>query len=327
MKNIKFIKSVEKMVDPISSGTLHFMQGFSDMLPASVQSKVVKNSAKTSNVMGFIVDPYCYFLCYKITDLDYFEKLLPKNFRLTKSSVFKGDEEEYYFIIGSFNARTSAFYGNRVEAYVIAENMDTGLTSWIIVDYISNTISFDSRDGLTPASSSSIITTDFDGNVIVDTEDLRDGKKLKFISNISSGNKRELDSKLWVDGNLSVAYSNNYSSSGDVFGLKFDTQEMASALEIDNVLDLNNEWYSNYIEEKPNKLVCFPYAQHFISDSPGATSDISNKQMLDSYIKNFDVDEVQAYALKNMNRKMVTASLINMSIIIILVILLLFTNI
>ena len=149
MKKYKFTLGVEKLINPISVGTLHFLEGFNEMLPKDIQKKLVDKSSKKNPLMGFVVEPYCYFLCYEIKDLDYFKSLLPDNFEITPTKVFKDDEEKHYLILSCFKASTSAFFGTRVEAYVIATNKETGLTSWVIVDYDTNTISYDSKNGLT----------------------------------------------------------------------------------------------------------------------------------------------------------------------------------
>ncbi len=297
MKKYKFTLGVEKLIDPITVGTLHFLQSLSGSLPISVQQKMVKKSSKKNPLMGFVVDPYCYFLCYEIKDLDFFQGMIPENFELTKTKIFEDDIESFYFILGSFNARTSGFFGSRVEAYVICKNKDTGLTSWVIIDYDTNTISYDTKNGLTkPNTNNGVITTDFAGNVIVDMQNNENKRKLIFSSNISNGKFKKLDYNLWVEGNLSVGYGNLLSNDGDVFSLKFNPKEMDKALEIDNVFIEENTWYKDYLKEEPSKLVCFPYAQHFVSDSPGFSSNLKNEKELINSINNIDFESIKVYS-------------------------------
>ena len=47
-----------------------------------------------------------------------------------------------------FRIHTSVFWGARVEFYLVAENTKTGLLSWVMMDYISDTISYDEKHGL-----------------------------------------------------------------------------------------------------------------------------------------------------------------------------------
>ena len=79
MKKYKFTLGVEKLINPISVGTLHFLEGFNEMLPNNIQKKLVDKSSKKNPLMGFVVEPYCYFLCYEIKDVEHFQSLLPDN--------------------------------------------------------------------------------------------------------------------------------------------------------------------------------------------------------------------------------------------------------
>lgn len=125
MKNQEFITAVEKLVNPIEGGVMHVIQQYNQMLPVSIQHKLIKSSSNKNPYMGFIVEPYCLFTCFKIVDLEYFDKQIDSNFKLIKTSVFDNDQPECYVIISSFNVRTSAFFGNRIEAYVICEDIRT----------------------------------------------------------------------------------------------------------------------------------------------------------------------------------------------------------
>ncbi len=60
-----------------------------------------------------------------------------------KTAVFEGRLEKYYGIVTMFRIHTSVFWGARTEFYLVAENTETGLLSWIMCDYISDTISYD----------------------------------------------------------------------------------------------------------------------------------------------------------------------------------------
>lgn len=324
MQEKNFTKGVEKLINPITVGTLHFLQSFNDRLPKSVQKKMMEKSSKKNNLMGFVVEPYCFFLAYEITNKDFFEKELPDNFELTKSKIFQNEEEKYYLLIGSFSARTSAFLGNRSEIYVIAKDLSTGLTSWVIIDYDTNTISYDSKNGLTkPSADDGIVTTNFNGEVIVDMQRNDGSKKLIFNSNIKNSKSKKLDPKLWIEGNLSVAYGKKLSDDGDVFSLKFDPREMNEALEIE-LKDLNiieNNWYREHLSSDPTSLVCFPYAQHFASDSPGHFSSLKNEKELVDSINEIDFDKTEVYSAENFEKLIIMMPMILTFIIVILIVL------
>lgn len=58
------------------------------------------------------------------------------------------------------------------ECYLMAEDMRSGLLSWVIVDYLSDTISYDRAHGLrAPSAPRSVVTTTCDGRVLVDVQD------------------------------------------------------------------------------------------------------------------------------------------------------------
>ncbi len=318
----KFTIGVEKLIDPISVGTLHFIQGFNDKVPISIQKKLVDKSAQKNPFMGFVVDPYCYFLAYEITDKEYFQRLLPKKFKLVKTKIFANeDDAKYYYLMGCFNARTSAFFGSRVEAYVIAENQETGLLSWVIIDYDTNTISYDPKNGLIkPTAPESVVTTDYQGRVIVEVQNKVMKRKINFTASLKEGILTKLDSKLWIEGNLSVGYGKNHSDNGDIFSLRFDPKEMKEALDLplDSIIMNQNDWYRKYIADKPSRLICFPYAQHFISDSPGHSSNIKNETELLDSIQNVNFSSVEVYSSESFKRAIIFVPMILMLIILIL---------
>ena len=122
MNKDNFSKGAERLVDPISVGSLHFIQQFNQLLPKPFQKLIVKASSKKTPYMGFVVEPYSLFLCYEIADLEKATALLPDGFELIKTKIFAQDEPKYYCIFGCFRAHTSAFWGMRAEFYIIAEN-------------------------------------------------------------------------------------------------------------------------------------------------------------------------------------------------------------
>lgn len=326
MNRKNFVQNIEKLIDPVTTGSLHFFQSIGGSLPKNIQKKMVNKSAKESPYMGFVVEPYCFFLNYEIKDKKYFESLLPNNFKLKKTKIFKEDEEEkYYFILGCFSARTSAFFGNRVEAYVVCENINTGLTSWVIIDYDTNTISYDSKNGLSNSTvKEGVITTDFSGDVVVNMQRKDDTNKIIFKSNVKNGQYKKLAYDLWTEGNLSVGYGKSFSNDGDVFSLQFDPNEMDEALEI-NLNNINieaNTWYSDYLEDEPAKLACFPFAQHYLCNSPGYYKKLKNEEELLESIQQIEFEKIKVYSIDGLKKKMIIGNIISLSLTIIIILLL-----
>ncbi len=319
----KFIKGVESLVDPINVGTIHFMQMFNAMLPISVQNKIIKTGAKNNPVMGFVVDPYSYFLAYEVTDVEGFSKYLPEHFVLEPTSLFEEEEKRYSFLLGCFNARTSGFIGNRVEAYAIAKDTRTGLISWVILDYVTNTISYDEKHGLTsPNYTSGVITTNFNEEIIVDMVDEKHA--ISFISSLKNSVYKKPDQRLWIDGNLSVAYGSNLSDDGGVFSLLFYPGEMQKALYIENdkITIEQNSFYKDYTSDQPYSLLCYPFAQHYVSDSPGVHTYIKDEEELVERVNGMEFDNGSVYSAKDFKNMILISPAILTFIIIILTILL-----
>lgn len=317
MKNQEFITAVEKLVDPIEGGAMHVIQQYNQLLPVELQHKLIKSSANKNPYMGFIVEPYALFTCFKIVDLDYFEQQLHDNFKLIKTRVFDHDVPEYYLIVSSFNVRTSAFFGNRIEAYVICEDTNTGMLTWVIVDILSNSISYEQRFGLVPANAQVAVTTGFDGSIFVDAA----REQTSFSAScFATGTVRTLDPRLWIEGNLSVGYGKQLSTNGDVFSLLFDVREVATAVEVSDCLVEINNWFEGAIAKQSNVSLYFPYAQHFISSSPGSENAVSSQAEMEQIISEIDFDNLKVYSSKQMF-KLQQGTMAIMFILIILLIL------
>lgn len=326
MKKYEFEKRVENMIDPIDVGTVHFMQQYGKYVPKKVMSKVLKNGASKNPYMGFVVEPYSLFLCYEIVDVEYATRLLPDNYELVKTKVFDDDEPKYYSVFGCFNVHTSSFWGVRMEFNIIARNKDSGLTSWVIIDYHTNTVSYDTKRGLIGGNTSEcILTTNYDGDIILDIEGSNDGNRLTLNGSLVNGVRKRLGEKLWIDGNLSVGYGRDISSENEeAFSTMFKPNEVESALEIP-ITDINievNSWYAGLIESKPAKIVCFPFAQHYLSDSIGSYSHISGKDELISKIEGLDFDMIPRYSSKPIKKLFNISQTISTTLIIVLIILL-----
>lgn len=330
--NVKnFTKGVERLINPMDVGTLHFMQGFNKLLPRAVQEMFIKSSSKSKPFMGFVVEPYAYFLCYEIEDLEMAKNLLPTGFSLVKTKIFDYDEPKYYCIFGCFTAHTSAFWGSRVEFYIIAEDDKTGLMSWIIVDYDSNTISYDKKYGLkSPNSTKAVVSTTHRGTLIVDVTRDDKSRAIVFESDITVGKFKPMDYRLWLEGNLSIGYGRELSEGGDasIFSLKFDPLEVEKGLEMPlDSLNLEvNSWFPGLFKKTPSKLACFPYAQHFVSDSPGHFSSVETQDELVKAIEEIDFENIKVLSTKPFKTMFLLGGAVSFLITVTLLALLVFTD-
>jgi hypothetical protein len=272
----RFIKVTEKMVIPEKVATTTQGSTMLRKLPLRLQRYIVDRGARTNPYMSFIVEPYATFLSFEIKNAAEIEQLLPSNYKLYPSAMFNGTLKRPCAIVSAFNVHTSVFWGSRVEFYIIAENCKTGLLSWIISKYESNTHSYDPSQGfIGPSTLHSVITTSYLGEIIIDVVSARSKDSLVLVADMKHGELNELDQRLWVEGNLSVDYGGELQQCTKPFSLVFDPKEMANALNIplNDISICTNTFGAGALDTKPFEVACFPYAQHFVTTSvPTATS-------------------------------------------------------
>lgn len=326
MNDFNFEKNIEKMIKPIDVGTIHFIQSYSKLMSPKLQYKLMSKGAKKNPYMGFVVEPYSFFLCYTLKDLEWAKRLIPDDYKLIKTKIFENDEPNYYCIFGSFNVHSSAFWGTRMEFYIIAENTKTGLLSWLIIDYDTNTVSFDKMNGLSGGNTNTcVLTTNYDGEIVVDIRNDKKRRNLVLSGKINRGKEEKLHQRLWLEGNLSVGYGKEISGNrAETFGMIFSHKEVERANRILNK-DINiqeNTWYDGLFDKEPKNIVCFPFAQHYLSDSPGYFSNIMNKQQLSDAVTNIDFDTIPSYSSSAIKKSFKIGQIISVLIIIVLLILL-----
>lgn len=274
MNVLEYAKGVEKLVNPMEVGKVHYLQTKLERLPVWLQKKIVTNATKKANKMPFVVEPYCFFLFYEIPDPAKVQKFMPAGFRPAKSRIFETSPEKYYGIVSMFRIHTSVFWGARVEFYLVAENEKTGLLSWIMMDYISDTISYDEMHGLkSPDVANSVMTTTCEGDFVCEMKSLDGRKKAECLASLKRAKMKPLNQRLWIEGNTSIAYGRLAGEpDGDLFSLTFFPEEMKQALEV----PLEDVGFASVATATTGKFgavleraVCFPFAQHMLSDSPG----------------------------------------------------------
>ncbi len=237
-------------------------------LPQFIQNKIVRAAKKKGTYMGFIVEPYSFFMAYEITD-SVVKQFLPENYELAECSLFQDEKLRKCAILGCFNVRTTVFMGMRFELYVIARNKKTNLLSWLICECESDTYNYSPGSGFIPKTlERSVLTTSFEGNLICDIMSINKKTNINFVANLKENNFKKLNQELWIDGNLSVDYSGNLEGKEkSPFGLIFHPGEMKEAKKI-KVEDVNiNKLNIGFLDEtkKPFSICCFPYSQHYLT--------------------------------------------------------------
>lgn len=267
-ENRELINRVEQLVKPEDVTAISFLGDFNKYLPKKIQDKMMAKGSEKVPYMGFIVDPYCFFLGYEIIDRKTASAMLSDNYELAEAAFFKGDDKKPLVVISAFTARTSAFIGMRLEAYIIARHKKTGLMSWIIADYETNTNSHDPKNGFCGYSSeSTVFTVSPYGELLAQVKGKRGGRFFSLRADIKEGDMDDLDRELWVEGNLSVDYGGEIKSeTSRPFSLIFDPVLMKEAkrISLDRVNIAANTYLDRIIDGKhPVTAALFPYGQHF----------------------------------------------------------------
>jgi hypothetical protein len=280
---LRFVELTELKVSPKDVAKLYARAEMLARLPLSLQRWIV-GRAGGDPYMGFVVEPYCLFLAYEIDDPAAAAALLPPGYELVPTSMFADGQPRHCAILGAFNLHASVFWGSRIELYLIAEHTATGMLTWIICDYESNTINYDPGQGFSGATTSrSVITTTHAGEVLVDVQSKERPNSLRVTAALPGAAMRPLDQRLWVDGNLSVDYGGRLADDASVpFGLIFDPGEMAQALHVPLGATAveENTFGAGFLAAEPFEVACFPYAQHFLTTSYPQASPIRDEEAL-----------------------------------------------
>ena len=297
MNVLEYAKGVEKLVDPMAVGTSHYMQTRLKKLPVWLQRKIVTSATKKANKMPFVVEPYCSFLFYEIPDPTKVQKFMPDGFVPAKAAVFEGGPEKYYGIVSMFRIHTSVFWGARAEYYLVAENTATGLLSWVMMDYISDSISYDEKHGLkSPDVKAAVMTTTCEGDFVCDMKSLDGKKKVKCQANLMKAKMKPLNQRLWIEGNTSIAYGRLAGEAdGDLFSLTFFPEEMKQALEVplaDVVVAEAVTATTGRFGAVLERVACFPFAQHMLSDAPGQQTHYGNEAALRKAVEAIDFKKI-----------------------------------
>jgi hypothetical protein len=325
----KFIKNVENLIDPKEVSFLYFFQGFKRFLPRSLFKKLLIRTSKKTPYMGFVIEPYALFLFFKLKNIEKAKSLLPERYELKKTRIFADEEPEHYLGMGVFNTRASTFWGSRLESYLVAEDKKTGLISWIFIDILSNTIIATPSVGVADRNSkSAIYTTSSKGAILLDFKEDTTDRQIILTGNITNGRMRGLDQPLWVLGNTSIGHSKKYSDNknDDTLAVIFDPAEVEKALEIP-IEDIHlkfNTLFPDLAEPELCKVLCFPFAQHYIADSPGCRTYIKDiNDMIKNYNKIADMKEMKTFSTRGIQKMLFISISLFMVIFILLFILLL----
>jgi hypothetical protein len=322
----KFIRGVESMIQPMKVSNLLFFQNLKGLLPPSLLRKLLFRASKNTPHIGFVIEPYSLFLFFKLRDLELAKSMLPDRYELAKTRLFADDEPEFYMGIGNLGTRASTFWGTRQEVYLIATDKKTGLLSFIFIDILSNTIiALPSKGIADPNCKRALFTTSSKGAIYLDIEEKKTNRKFSFTGSITRGKMRNLEQKLWLMGNTSIGHSLKYIKGDDhPFAVIFDPGEVKEALDIppEDIRITENTLFPGLAEPEISRVICFPFAQHYIADSPGCFTTVKDRNdLISKYNKLATTKEFKTFSSGTIVKQL--SAIIAMLVIITVVLLLL----
>jgi hypothetical protein len=305
----KFIKGIESLINPMEVSNFLFFQKFKGLLPSFIMKRLLYRASKNTPLMGFVIDPYSLFLFFKLKNIEEAKSMLPERYELAKTKLFADEEPDYYMGIGNLNTRASTFWGTRQESYLIAIDKKTGLLSFIFIDILSNTLIAEPRKGIAdPNCKKALFTTSSKGEVFLDIQEEKTNRKLSFTCSIKRGKMRKLDQNLWLMGNTSIAHCKALAAGDDnPFAVIFDPAEVEEALDIptEDISIAENTLFPGLAETEPTRVICFPFAQHYIADSPGCQTSVKDSDdMISKYNKLGDPGKIKTFSAKTIIKQL-----------------------
>lgn len=319
----KFIKGVESLINPMEVSDILFFQKLKKFLPTSVMKRFLYRASKKTPYIGFAIDPYSLFLFFRLSNIEYAKSLLPERYELAKTRLFFNDDPDYYMGIGNLNTRASTFWGTRQEVYLIATDKETGIISFIFIDILSNTIIAHPEKGIAdPNCKTAVYTTNSKGEIFLDIQENKTGRKLLLAGSIKRGKMRKLDQDLWMMGNTSIGHSKKFVDGKDnPFAVIFDPAEVHEALDIppEDIRITENTLFPGLADPEISRVICFPFAQHYIADSPGCYTRVKDRDdLIRKYNKLAESEKFTTFSARTIVKQITAGIFISLLIAIIL---------
>jgi hypothetical protein len=322
----KFIKGVERMIDPMAVSDLLFFQKLKRLLPPPLMRRLLYRAARKTPYIGFVIEPYSLFLFFKLKDIEYAKSMLPDRYELAKTRLFLDDEPDYYMGMGNLGTRASTFWGTRQEVYLIATDRSSGLLSFVFIDILSNTlIALPAKGIADPNCKKALFTTSSKGDVYLDVRENKTNRTFHLTGSIKNGKIKKLDPQLWIMGNTSIGYSKALAQGDDhLFAVIFDPAEVEEALDIPpgDMRIKENTLFPGLAEPEISRVICFPYAQHYIADSPGCSTPLKNiNDLIGKYNELADHLDHKTFSARTIVRQLILGIAVTALIAIILILL------
>ena len=127
-------------------------------------------------------------------------------------------------------------------------------------------------------------------------------------------------------GNTSIGYSRKLAKGVDhPFAVIFDPAEVDEALDIptEDISITTNTLFPGLAEKELSRVVCFPFAQHYIADSPGCYTPVKDRDdLVSKYIELADAETRKTFSARTIVRQLSIAIAVSILIAVILILLL-----
>ena len=94
--------------------------------------------------------------------------------------------------------------------------------SWVILDCLSDMISYDQKHGLRSAESErAVVTTTCEGQMLTDMSNVSDQRRVSYAASLLHPQMKTLDEKMWIEGDTSIAYGREIADDGKLFSFNY----------------------------------------------------------------------------------------------------------
>lgn len=136
-------------------------------LPSRIQQWIYDRSMIGNTTMSFYVEPGSTWLAYPITNDTRIKSMIPPGVELTETSIFPGFPEQKYLLFNYFRVSTPFFQGTRLEVVTVVEEKTTCKKRFLILDYLSDTVSSDPKAVFRRANDKTMsVSSTTDGNIM-----------------------------------------------------------------------------------------------------------------------------------------------------------------
>ena len=199
--------------------------------------------------------------------------------------------------------------------------------SFVFIDILSNTIiALPSKGIVDPNCRKAVFTTSSKGEVFLDIQENQTNRKLCLTGSIKKGKIRKLDQRLWVMGNTSIGYGKKLAGGDDnPFAVIFDPAEVEEALDVPkaDIRITENTLFPGLAEPEPGKIICFPFAKHYIADSPGFSTSVKDREdLIRKYNEIADYESFETFSARTIVKQLSVVIAVSVLIVIFLVLIL-----